>query len=181
MAFSSVDFTLDCLWVHERQFSTDDESFYFTWGLAVLAGTCFLNMVGTISAISLENDRFDGRNFQKTCFGIPYPFITILCFTNTDCLLLLPWQYTYIARGDDWIVEATGFPSRTLLYISFLRLLEDAGQSVVQALYLFETQGKDTLTVYSLIFSFLTIAYIFVCKMVAVIQKSDGSNKVYSG
>jgi hypothetical protein len=32
-----------------------------------------------------------------------------------------------------------------------------------------------------MIFSFLTIAYIFVCKMVAVIQKSDGSNKVYSG
>ena len=147
MAFSSVDFTLDCLWVHERQFSSNSERFYFVWGLAVLAGTCLLNVIGTISVIRLENDRFDRRNFQKTCFGI-YPIITILCFTNTDCLLLLPWQYTGIARGDHWIVEATGFPSRTLLYISFLRLLEDAGQSVVQALYLFETQGKDTLTVY---------------------------------
>ena len=79
-----------------------------------------------------------------------------------------------------WRVPQPGRAPRRSRYISFLRLLEDAGQSVVQALYLFETQGKDTLTVYSLIFSFCTIAYIFVCKMVAVIQKSDGSGaRVY--
>ena len=76
MAFSSVDF-LDCLWVTANSLR---DALYFL--ARVLAGTCFLNMVGTISAISLENDRFDGRNFQKS-FG--YPFITTRPTRTASC------------------------------------------------------------------------------------------------
>ena len=168
MIWSVPDFMLDCFWVHERNFSPDPRG-YFVAGITVLVGTCVLNVIGTVAAIRVESKRFDGNKFADAAYGIPYPFITVLCFTNTDCLMLLPWKYD---NEETFIVEHTGFPCKSLLMISFLRLLEDVGQAIVQAIYLINTRGSDTLTVYSLVSSFATIAYLFVCKIVFYITSS---------
>ena len=167
---SVPDLVLDCFWVHERNFSSDPRG-YFIAGLLVLVGTCVLNVVGTVYAIWSEKHRFEKEKFRDTGCGLVYPFIAILCFTNTDCLMLLPWEYK---DGDKDIADATGFPTGFLLWVSFLRLLEDVGQAIVQAIYLTHMQGGDALTIYSLIFSFAGIAYIFVCKIVAQVTSSDG-------
>ena len=84
--------------------------------------------------------------------------ILVLCCTNTDGLLLLPWKYDKEFKTSQ-IFRRTGFPSEHILNISFLRLLEDAGQAVIQSMYI-STHGADLLTVLSLITGWLTVLYL---------------------
>ena len=181
MIWSVPDLVLDCFWVHARKNSSGQED-YFIAGVAVLVVTSVFNVGGTLYAISTEKDRFDSKKFEKTLFGIPYPFIAVLCFTNTDCLMLLPWKYKDETAGvteNTRVTDATGFPSKSLLLISFLRLLEDVGQAIVQGIYLSNSQGNDALTISSLVFSFVGIAYIFVCKIEVYITSEADKKKVH--
>ena len=177
MIWSAPDLVLDCLWVHARNKSSGQVG-YFIAGVMVLVVTSVLNVIGTNRAIQTENEKghFDREKFLNKCFGVPYPFIAILCFTNPDCLMLLPWKYNEENKA---VTDSTGFPSRSLLLISFLRLLEDTGQAIVQGIYLSSSQGDDALTIYSLIFSFVGIAYVFICKIVVYITSDADKGKVH--
>ena len=174
LILSAPDFALDCLWVHERQLS--GEEFYFKCGLIILVLTSIVNTVSTLLAIKHELVRghFDTEKFFETCYGSPYMLILVLCCTNTDGLLLLPWKYDKEFK-DTQIFRRTGFPSEHVLNISFLRLMEDAGQAIIQTMYI-STHGAGLLTVLSLITSWLTVLYLLLFKALVWITSRGEEN-----
>ena len=99
----------------------------------VLACTSSVNTISTLLAINheVERGRFESNKFFETCYGAPYMLILVLSCTNTDALLLLPWTYDEEFKKTQ-IFRQTGFPSELLLKISFLRLIEDAGQAIIR-------------------------------------------------
>ena len=80
--------------MHERHVTPGDQSFYVC-SLTVLAFTSIVNTIGTLVATwhEIKEERFESNKFFETCCGAPYMLILLLCCTNTDALLLLPWKY----------------------------------------------------------------------------------------
>ena len=176
LILSAPDFVLDCMWVHERQLSPGEQAFYVC-SLTILVFTSIVNTISTLLAINHEINRkhFDADKFFETCYGAPYMLILLLCCTNTDGLLLLPWTYDEEFKKTR-IFEQTGFPSELLLKISFLRLIEDAGQAIIQTVYI-STRGAGLLTVLSLITSWLGFLYLFLFKVLVWMTSTRGETR----
>ena len=177
LIFSAPDFVLDCMWVHERQLSPGEQAFYVC-SLTILVFTSIVNTISTLLAINHEIKRkqFDADKFFETCYGAPYMLILLLCCTNTDGLLLLPWTYDEEFKKTR-IFEQTGFPSELLLKISFLRLIEDAGQAIIQTVYISTRGDAGLLTMLSLITSWLGFLYLLLFKALVWITSARGEIK----
>ena len=191
MVLSAPDFILDCCWVHQRQLCA--ETFFYDGGLAILIIACALNTAATFMTIWMESKtkRFDANKFHQTYFGVPYMLGLVLSCTNTDVLMLLPWKcknapivfvpidrgtLTAVARehclhADDpefkntELFKRTGFPSAFVLLLSFIRLVEDIGQAIMQTMYTSQ-YGGDALTWLSLLTSWLGVFYLIMFKLV---------------
>ena len=139
--------------------------------------TTVINTISTLLAIRHEHkrDHFDSDKFFDSCSGAPYMLILVLCCTNTDGLLLLPWKYDKQFK-ETQIFKRTGFPSEVLLRVSFLRLVEDAGQAIIQTVYI-STRGAGVLTVLSMITSWLGFVYLLLFKAIVWMTSADTIQK----
>ena len=72
------------------------------------------------------------------------------------------------------LFKRTGFPSVFVLSLSFIRLVEDIGQAILQTMYTSQ-HGGDALTWLSLLTSWLGVFYLIMFKLVVWLTRTDGT------